>query len=271
MWLYVYYLSRPRSPDYRTYAADPFDDKIIDAIAAAIGRYADRNGFSDEDRIKFATSFVHRLEYVPDDVSTPHEHYPRYPVETLVHRGGDCEDASVLLAAILHALGYKVGFLLLPRHLQVGVVRDPSFPGAFYEYRGQNYYVLEATGEGWQLGEMPPEYKGESGEVLPLSNIPILFHQWSATATENSRLGGTVHVTNLGNGPASRATGYIEFKPETGGIVGSRIWDLDGIAAGETRGLDFDMNSSGTTRLQGRLQLFVDGDLHDESTCWGPS
>lgn len=49
--------------------------------------------------------------------------YPKYPVETLVE-GGDCEDKSILLAAILRAMGYRTALLVFsgnPGHIAVGV------------------------------------------------------------------------------------------------------------------------------------------------------
>ncbi len=269
MWLYTYYLSRPRSPDHRVYVADPLDHHLIGDIASKIDAYARRNRLTNSERIEFTTSFVHRLEYVPDNVSTPHDDYPRYPVETLVHRGGDCEDASILLAALLRALGYEVGLLLLPGHLQVGVVRNPSCPGVYYEHAGCRYYVLEATGSGWQLGEMPPEHEGESGEVLPLSEVPVLFHRWSAATTTDSRVEGVVHVTNLGSGPADRSIGLVQFKTDTGRVTGTRTWPLDGLGVAETRAFEFDMHLSNPERSEARVRLFVNGHVHDESVCAG--
>jgi len=47
----------------------------------------------------------------------------KYPVETPVERG-DCEDKSILLAAILRALGYRTALLVFPDdpgHMAVGV------------------------------------------------------------------------------------------------------------------------------------------------------
>lgn len=266
MWLYAHYLARPRSPDHGIYVIDPFDDRVIEDIASAIDAYAQRNSFSDDSRVEFATQFVQHLEYVPDDVSTPYNDYPRYPVETLVHRGGDCEDASILLASILQALGEEVGLLRLPGHLQVGVVRDGSYPGAHYEHGGECYYVLEATGGGWRLGEAPPEHEGQRGEVLPLSAVPLLLHRWSAAAGEDGEVAGVVHVTNLGSASAERAVGLVQFETATGGWTGNRTWVLDGIGVAETRAFEFQVRPSSTELQAARVRLFVNGHLHDEST-----
>lgn len=266
MWLYIHYLARPRSPDYGVYVMDPFDDRIIREIASTMKAYARRNGLSTDEQLEFATYFVHQLEYVPDDVSTSFDDYPRYPVETLVHRGGDCEDASILLAAILEAMGEKVGFIRFPEHLQVGIVRDGSYPGAYYEHGGQRYYTLEATGGGWQLGELPPEYVGKNAEILPLSKVPVLLHRWSAATTNDSEISGAVHVTNLGSAPADSAIGLVQFESVSGMSVGNQTFSLDGIGADETRTFEFKFHLSDSEPIAARVRLFVDGQIHDEST-----
>lgn len=266
MWLHGYYLSRPRSSDYGVYIADPFDDPIVSAIASHVSKYAHRNRLTDLETIEFAATFVHGLEYVPDDVSTSYDNYPRYPIETLVHRGGDCEDASVLLASVLRSLGYDVGLILLPGHLQVGVVRDGSLPGAYYEYDEKRYYVLEATGGGWTLGEMPSEYQEVAGEVIPTTGTPVLVHRWSATMSRDEITRGTVSVTNLGNAAGTSARGLLQFRTETGDVLGAKHWSHRKLPAGETESIEFELDVETTGEMRGRVKLFLGGDLHDEST-----
>lgn len=55
---------------------------------------------ADTDRIREAWNFVTQLnEYVADIGETP-----RFPLETLLLGGGDCEDSAILLASILYAM-----------------------------------------------------------------------------------------------------------------------------------------------------------------------
>jgi hypothetical protein len=55
---------------------------------------------TDTDRIREAWNFVTQLnEYVADIGETP-----RFPLETLLLGGGDCEDSAILLASILYAM-----------------------------------------------------------------------------------------------------------------------------------------------------------------------
>ncbi|MDB2272342.1 hypothetical protein PM032_15155 [Halorubrum ezzemoulense] len=265
MWVHGYYLGRPRSSDYAVYVIDPFDEPIISAIASKLSKYANRNRLNEIETIDFVAAFVHSLEYVPDDVSTPYDNYPRYPIETLVHRGGDCEDASILLASLLRDLGYEVGLIQVPGHLQVGVVRDRSFSGTYYNRDGKRYYVLEATGSGWELGEMPPDHQDMTGTVVPLSASPLLVHRWSATVTRNRGVRGTAFVTNLGNTIVDRGEGLLQLRTVSGSLAGVRTWSLDATEPGETCSFEFAFGLNRGGEIDGRVRLFLDGELHDES------
>ena len=64
--------------------------------------------------------FVQRLPYTADDVSTGFDEYPRYPAETLMDRGGDCEDSAILAATILHRLNIRSICILFPTHMMIG-------------------------------------------------------------------------------------------------------------------------------------------------------
>ncbi|QYZ79168.1 hypothetical protein E2N92_06835 [Methanofollis formosanus] len=78
--------------------------------------------------------------------------YPKYPVETLVDGKGDCEDSSILTAALLNQMDYDVVLLHYSDHLAVGVQIqnfDPyyvNYTPKYYDYRGKRYYYVETTG-----------------------------------------------------------------------------------------------------------------------------
>ena len=61
--------------------------------------------WSRQDRVDFVLSFVQSLPYTLDDVTTGYDEFRRYAVETLIEGGGDCEDTTILVAAILRGLG----------------------------------------------------------------------------------------------------------------------------------------------------------------------
>jgi tetratricopeptide (TPR) repeat protein len=43
--------------------------------------------------------------------------YLQFPYQTLVYRGGDCDDLSVMFAAVLESVGIKTAFITIPGHI----------------------------------------------------------------------------------------------------------------------------------------------------------
>lgn len=94
----------------------------------------------------------------------PDRETPRYPLETLLAGGGDCEDTSILYASLIKAAGvdWKVSFLFMdsehpdklvePNHLAVAVDT------------GSRVYVIETTSK----NEMAPYSKPPDGWYLEL-------------------------------------------------------------------------------------------------------
>ena len=126
--------------------------------------------WSDERRVNFVLAFVQAVHYEKDK-TTGYDEFYKYPTETLVEGIGDCEDSSILFAAIISGLGFKSALLLPPKHLAVGVKGD--FRGGHVLYGNDEYYYCETTGEGWKLGNMPKEYEGITVKVMPVNRNPI--------------------------------------------------------------------------------------------------
>lgn len=160
-----------RTYDYAGYARTALDDGTADALGSILNDAAEANGFTGaREKVEFLIDFVQSLPYVPDDVSSGRDEYPKYVIETLVEAGGDCEDSSILLASLLRSasFGYGTVLLLLPGHMAVGVKGADDLPGSYYEYGGSRYYYVETTGEGWNVGEIPAEYQEENARILSI-------------------------------------------------------------------------------------------------------
>jgi len=158
--------SRPsRQRDWIDMADDPKDDYYIDNLLISMGR-TDRT-FNEIEMVEFVIAFVQGLPYTSDNATTGSDDYPRYPIETLFDRGGDCEDTSILTVALLSELGYDVALIDLPGHMAVGIAIDAY--GSYYTHDGKKYFYLETTGEGWEIGEIPEAYEDELAYVYPLN------------------------------------------------------------------------------------------------------
>jgi len=121
--------------------------------------------------LAFVQSFI---SYRHDKDTRFVEEYPRYPLETLWDRVGDCEDFAILSGAILSRLGLKVALLLYPNpcHLAFGVetskthtmknlIKDPVHDIL--------YYYGEGTSKAWQLGEIPHDYHGATPDFYRIN------------------------------------------------------------------------------------------------------
>lgn len=92
----------------------------------------------------------------------------KYPVETLVESTGDCEDKSILCASLLESLGFDVALVLTAEHCMVAVkldsepVTNTQPTVSSIEQGGHTYYICETTGYGWRVGDLPPEFAGET-------------------------------------------------------------------------------------------------------------
>lgn len=219
--LYDYYSGKERyqTTDYRGYILHPLDDGYLDALLYEFNLIQVEEGLSVENKTSLVVSFVQSMEYALDEDSKDLAEYPRFPVETLVDGGGDCEDTGILMASLLDAMGYNVSLILLPNHLAVGVAVDAT--GVHWVHENVTYYYLETTAPGWGVGEVPPEHDPEEATLHPVKTMPFLAYTWTASRV-NNRVTVRFHVTS--EGPLA-AEGY-------------RLWlaveDQEGVLLSET-------------------------------------
>lgn len=129
--------------------------------------------------VDFILSFVQQaIQYQAEEAE-----YPRFPLETLVDGMGDCEDFSILGAAILKCMGYEVGLVILPGHAALGVAGATGLPGTYVEKNGLRYYYCEMTADGWKIGEMPKEHEGKRVEIFPVPPLPVKVVRQEVTGT----------------------------------------------------------------------------------------
>lgn len=142
--------------NYPPYIQQANETGVAGRTAAAIDRVLGR---TDRDPVPFAIEVVQTLPYVPESVAEGADEYIKYPAETLVDGGGDCEDSSILLASVLQAQPFDRECALIhpPDHMGVGIASQ-DYGGTFYSYQGSRYFYVETTHRGWSIGELPEEY-----------------------------------------------------------------------------------------------------------------
>lgn len=170
--LYSYYGSQPHDRSklttYKEYVISSKDKPYLDALLKKLKESGEKKGYSDAENVMNVVAFVQSLPYFYDNSSTVYDDYPRYPIETLVDNGGDCEDTAILTAAFLKEMGYGVVLVNPPGHMAVGV-KCSSCSGTYYDYNGSRYYYLETTGNNWKIGQIPPDYVNKEVRIIPLT------------------------------------------------------------------------------------------------------
>ena len=163
--------------------------------------------WSKQDRIDFVLSFVQSLPYTLDDVTTGYDEFRRYAIETLIDGGGDCEDTTILVAAILRGLGEKTVLILTPGHIALGV--SGNFTGTSVPHNGTKYYYCETTGTGWTVGDLPASSGTTVTDIVPLapfknrtrtetrqSNNPRAYASHAVTRNNNTDTANTSNKNN---------------------------------------------------------------------------
>ncbi len=146
------------------------DDYYINMLAQKLNETTNEMGYGSFDQVSFILAFVQSLPYTSDSVTTSHDEYPRFPIETLVDDGGDCEDTSILFATLTLILGYGTVYINPPDHYAVGILGN-NLKGTYWEYpEGSNrtYYYCETTGNSFKIGQLPDEFAGQSAYIYTI-------------------------------------------------------------------------------------------------------
>lgn len=106
--------------------------------------------------------------------------YFAFPLETIYNGGGDCEDTSILLAALCTAAGYDAGVFIIPGHAIAAVSLDEYVAGSVsslyassvdtfsYETGGKTYYGCETTltSNSYGIGWISDDYSIDSDGTI---------------------------------------------------------------------------------------------------------
>ena len=135
--------------------------KMADGLAQLYQKtYGATASLTDQNFAEFILAFVNICyEYPPSNDPDTYVYgqgeYWAYPMETIYHGMGDCEDTAILCASLFKASGYQSAVVLLPKHAIAAVALDeftesyinPSYHvSLFYQIiDGKTYYGCETT------------------------------------------------------------------------------------------------------------------------------
>jgi hypothetical protein len=158
--------------EYKLLASHPDDDYLIQAVADKLEETASTDGLDQKEKAALALYFIQSFTVTSDNATTPFNEYPRYPLETLFEQAGDCEDTSILLAALLTEMDYDVALLLFEDydHIGLGVNMPPEYEmrgNSWIHDDGRRYWYLDSLGKR-SIGWCPEPYDQTSAYVYPM-------------------------------------------------------------------------------------------------------
>lgn len=216
------------------------------------------------ERILSALTFVQSLPYTKDQASKGAEEYVRYPLETLADGTGDCEDKSMLLAALFAELGVDYVLLAIPDHLAVGVCCDDVEEGQYFVFGDKRYYYLETTNPNWKIGQIPKDHQKQRFEIYAPSDISTLIVKgvWfeSAPAVPMQKADCTLKVELFNSGPGLVSNLVLEalmVKLASGSEkgMGAFSFPLEDLQEGEDRTFELHFKSPIPQNVVLRMRL----------------
>lgn len=143
---YNYYKNKSKyGQNMALYAEQDKGYTYLASFAEELRRTAQQNQWYGTNERDMVIRFVQQaIPYKTDPYNYGYD-YPRYPIETLHEKKGDCEDKSCLLTALLKTLGHDAVLLEFKDHMSVGVAGN-DLDGSAYELNGKKYYYTETTG-----------------------------------------------------------------------------------------------------------------------------
>lgn len=168
------------------------EDSYIRMLADKLNQTTTSMGYDSYDQVSFILAFVQSLPYTSDNVTQGYNEYPRFPIETLVEDGGDCEDTSILFASITLLMGYGTVYINPPNHYAVGILGN-NIHGTYWTYpkdSNKTYYYCETTGDNFKIGQLPEEFYGQSASIYEIDErdqfVPdvVVYATTEATPTK---------------------------------------------------------------------------------------
>ena len=178
---YKYYKKQSKRNTYKSYAQEHYNYLYLQEIAKTLKVDADELGYKGLKLAEYLTAFVQQnIVYTKDPYNNGYD-YPKFPVETLMEKKGDCEDSAILLVTLLKIFGFDALLIKLPKHMAVGISSKKY--GSYYSFEGKQYAYIETTNSNWKIGKMPKEYKKVAAKLIrtphinPYKEVKIPFNK----------------------------------------------------------------------------------------------
>lgn len=169
---YDYYHGLKKNNAVPTYVKDHVNHEYLLKLAKTLDKDANGLGYTRYELAEYIIAFVQQSTHYKSDPSMVDYgggNYCKHPIETLVERGGDCEDKAILLVALLKTFGFGAVLLHYPHHYAVGFDCD-GCSGTSYSESQKKYYYIETTSNS-DIGIEPEEYSATEGQIIHVAPL----------------------------------------------------------------------------------------------------
>ena len=241
--------------NYFSFIQSEYDRELMGTLAAMLCH----PDSSDYTNVASALYFVQTIEYAPDSVSKGVDEYVRYPIETLSDGMGDCEDKTILLAAIFEEAHIDYVLFSLPDHLALGAKID-----------GGDYKYLETTYPSWEIGQIPTQFNGVPMEILyPTRGAQVVptslsFESEPTLVFTPARCFLRIHLQNYGPGRVKNLRAHVTMKnasPRRTKNLANEYFELDELLEGTEK--DYTLEFKSQIQSGAVLHLTLTGDHMD--------
>lgn len=196
---------------YRAEIEDPAQTTFYQQLLTGFRDTAQRHHLDRDAYLELITAFVQQIPYSSVDGAGA-----KFPIQTYQDQAGDCDDKSLLLAALLSAENYNVSLMVFPaeEHMAVGV----SCPGEGYQKSG--YAFIEATNLSY-VG-IPPDAL-EGGVVLQSAPLIIRVGNGIGEYTSTDQTGAIAAARNTADEKSSALAPTLSDQKRALASTGQRL------------------------------------------------
>lgn len=181
---YMYYRGLSKTQPGSAYANEYRNHAYLQQLAQVLDEDAKDLGYTGFTMAEYLVAFVQQaIPYKSDPYNNGYD-YPKYPIETLVEQGGDCEDKAALLVALLNTFGFDAVLVSLPGHMAAAI--SCSNCGGYYNHNGKKYSFIETTQPGWNIGTVPSASQYAGATILDVAQLQV-YKRGEYYALNNNR------------------------------------------------------------------------------------
>jgi hypothetical protein len=205
---YEFYHRLSKMQAYSDYAAERASHEYLNSLAKQLDANAQRMGYSNGTLVEYLVAFVQQaIPYKKDPYNNGHD-YPKYPIETIIDQGGDCEDKSALLVSLLNTFGFDAIMIGLPGHMATALWSDRE-SGLHYMYDHKRYCYIETT-SAWKIGSIPSRFKGTKVDIIEVERPKLYVRDENAARIKTGKTDSGLGNDPMNNSAMSSETVIVE-------------------------------------------------------------